>query len=79
MRRAHRFAEVLNSEEGHGLMLLAAVIAGGGIVALGIGAASDEGWLAVAGGVVGGLGIVGYNAVRHITLDWEIFRRFDGK
>jgi len=68
-------ARLLESEEGHAPPLLAAIIAGGGIVALGIGAATDTGWLAIAGGIVGGAGFVFYNAARHVSVDWDLYRR----
>lgn len=64
-------------EEGHAGPFWVAFIAGAGIVLVGIGAASDTGWLAIVGGIVGGLGVFAYDAIRHSTLDKEFFRRTD--
>ncbi|MGE5597614.1 MAG: hypothetical protein ACM3S1_16440 [Hyphomicrobiales bacterium] len=47
------------------------------MIALGIGAANDSGWLAVTGGIVAGVGLVAYNVVRHRTLDKEFYARTD--
>jgi hypothetical protein len=69
--------EHIASEEGHAVTGVAALVAGAGAVALGIGAANDTGWLAVVGGIVAGLGIVGYELLRHTRIDYELFRRTD--
>jgi hypothetical protein len=68
---------VLATEEGHVETGLASVVAGAGAIALGIGAANDTGWLAVAGGIVAGVGLVGYELLRHTRIDYELFRRTD--
>jgi len=44
---------------------------------LGFGAANDTGWLAIAGGIIAGLGIVIYDVVRHATIDWGMYARLD--
>jgi hypothetical protein len=65
------------NEAGHANTGLAAVIAGAGLIALGIGAANDTGWVAVTGGIVAGVGLVAYELVRHTKIDYEFFRRTD--
>jgi hypothetical protein len=67
----------LAGEDGHAVTALAAIVAGAGAVALGIGAANDTGWLAVTGGIVVGVGLVGYELLRHTRIDYELFRRTD--
>lgn len=66
-----------NDEQGHVPPFLASLIAGAGLVAIGIGAAADLDWLAVVGGIVGGLGLVAYGVVHHYVLDREFFARTD--
>ncbi len=70
-------AGLVGEDEGHAVTGLAAVVAGAGAVALGIGAANDTGWLAVVGGIVAGVGLVGYELLRHTRIDYELFRRTD--
>ncbi len=69
--------ETIGSEDGHWSVAGTAIIAGAGAIALGIGAATDTGWLAIVGGIVAGLGFVAYDGVRHSILDKEFFRRTD--
>ena len=64
-----------HAEEGHALPALGALAAGVGAVLLGIGAAADTGWLAILGGIVAGVGFVGYELLRHTQIDYELFRR----
>lgn len=64
-------------EEGHAAPFGGAFIAGAGIVLVGIGAASDTGWLAIAGGIVGGIGFLAYDFLHHSQLDAEFFKRTD--
>ena len=68
---------IKEGEEGHLPQFGAAVVAGAGAVALGIGAATDSGVLAIIGGIVAGLGFVIYDVIRHATLDKEFFGRTD--
>ena len=65
------------SEEGHAKPFGGALVAGIGMILVGIGAANDTGWLAVAGGIVGALGILAYDFLHHSTLDAEFFKRTD--
>ncbi|MCC7366004.1 MAG: hypothetical protein IT303_16690 [Dehalococcoidia bacterium] len=67
----------LEREEGHMGPFGAALVAGAGLIALGIAAATDTGWLAVVGGVGGGLAVIAYAAVHHSTIDKEFFARTD--
>ena len=64
-------------EDGHYAPFGGALIAGAGIVVVGIGAAADKGWLAIVGGIVGGLGFVAYDFLHHSRLDAEFFKRTD--
>ena len=69
--------QVIAGEEGHAGPFGAALVAGAALIALGIGAANDTGWLAVVGGIAGGLGVVVYSALQHGTIDKEFFARTD--
>jgi hypothetical protein len=53
------------------------VVAAAGAIALGIGAASDMGWLAIVGGVVLGVGIIGLSVLSHMTIDYDVFARLE--
>lgn len=70
-------AELLNDESGHATPALGAVIAAAGIVVLSIGAANDTGWLTVAGGIVGGVGLLAASVLNHLKVDWGILGRLD--
>jgi hypothetical protein len=72
-------AREFDREEGHAAPLLGVLIAGAGTVLLGIGAANDTGWLAVAGGIVAAAGILVQNVLHHVTIDWAVFKRLDTK
>lgn len=68
----------LHTEEGgHVASAVGALPAAAGAVMLGFGAANDTGWLAIAGGIVAGLGIIVYETVRHTRVDWAILARLD--
>lgn len=62
-------------EEGHAIPLVGALVGAAGVILLGIGAANDNDGLAIAGGIVAAVGIVGYDLLRHIFIDYEFFRR----
>lgn len=62
-------------EEGHAVPLVGAIVGGVGVVLLGFGAANDNDGLAIAGGIVAAVGIIGYDLLRHIFIDYEFFRR----
>lgn len=68
---------IVHGEEGHAGPLpgmLAAVV---GAVMLGIGAANDTGWLAITGGIVLAVGAVAANLLRHVTIDYDIYKRLE--
>ncbi|GIW19337.1 MAG: hypothetical protein KatS3mg064_2494 [Tepidiforma sp.] len=65
------------SEEGHVTSAAGALIAGAGAVLVGIGAANGTGWLAVAGGIIAGAGILGWEVLRHYSIDQKLMARLD--
>jgi hypothetical protein len=67
-----------NREEGHAGAGIASLVAAAGAVLLGIGAAGDDlGWLAVAGGIVLAVGVVGATLLEHMQVDYDIFGRLE--
>jgi hypothetical protein len=66
---------VHESEEGHGLPLLGALISGAGIVVLALGVTNTEDWLVLTGASVAAFGLIAYNALRHIGMDYEFYKR----
>lgn len=66
-----------DDEDGHAIPAVAAILGGVGAIALGIGAANDTGWLAITGGIVAGLGIVGAGLAEHLFVDYDFFKRLD--
>ena len=56
---------------------LGALIGAVGVIALGIGAANDTGWLAITGGIVAGVGFFAYDVLRHTKVDYDIFSRLE--
>jgi hypothetical protein len=48
-----------------------------GIIALGIGAANDTGWLAIAGGIAGGLGVIIAMVSDHRYVEADIYGRIE--
>jgi uncharacterized membrane protein YjjP (DUF1212 family) len=69
IKKAHQ------DEEGHALPLLGALVAAAGVVVLAIGAANDSGPTAIAGGIIGAVGILAELVLNHMFVDWELFRR----
>ena len=55
----------------------AALLAGGGIVLLGIGAANDSGALAIIGGIVGGVGVLAASVLDHMRVDYDMYNRLE--
>lgn len=70
-------SRVYREEAGHATSAAGALVAGVGAVLLGIGAANDTGWLAVAGGIVAGVGIVAWELLRHVGIDQKLMGRLD--
>lgn len=64
-------------EEGHALPGLAALIGGAGAVLLGVGAANDNDALAIAGGIIAGVGILAATVVNHLTVDYDVYDRLE--
>ena len=73
----NRLLAIHRDEQGHvwsgGPALLGAI----GMVALGIGAANDTGWLAIAGGIVGGVGVLIGPILHHVRFDWHTWTRLE--
>lgn len=67
----------LNGESGHAMPAIGSILGAAGLIALGIGAANDTGWLAVVGGIVAAVGFVGYDLLRHMKLDYPVYDRLD--
>ncbi len=65
------------SEEGHAAPLLLAIVAAAGAIALGIGASEDSSIVAIVGGVVLGLGVIGAFTAYHLTIDYDIYTRLN--
>ena len=65
------------NEEGHAAPLLLAIVAAAGAIALGIGASEDSSIVAIVGGVVLGLGVVGAIIANHMTIDYDIYSRLN--
>jgi uncharacterized membrane protein YebE (DUF533 family) len=73
-----RFKDVAaGREDGHALPGTAALIGAIGAVLLGIGAASDMGWLSVVGGIVLAVGVLGGSVLDHMTVDYDVFARLE--
>lgn len=68
-------AAVHNDEEGHAAPFIGALAAAAGVIVLAIGAASDSDVTIIIGGIVGGVGLLAYNVLHHVTVDWEMYRR----
>ncbi|MGI8925811.1 MAG: hypothetical protein ACR2HN_04095 [Tepidiformaceae bacterium] len=64
-------------EDGHWVPFLAAVLAAAGALVLSIGAANDSGLWAIIGGIVVAVGFLAYDIARHMTVDYDFYRRFD--
>lgn len=77
MQSQRYIAARMSEETGHTLPAVGAVIGAAGVIALGIGAANDTGWLMVAGGIVGGLGVLAASLLDHIKVDYDIFARLE--
>ena len=70
-------SKIHSGEEGHAAPGAAALLAGAGIVLLGIGAANDSGVLAIIGGIVGGLGVLAASLLDHMKIDYDIYARLE--
>lgn len=78
MRALARLISYIDSaEEGHTQPLIGYAVAAAGLIALGIGAANDTDWLAIAGGIVGGLGVLAGFALGHHAVDADLYGRIE--
>lgn len=77
MPRTNSKPQVRKGEEGHAGTLPGMVVAAAGAIALGIGAASDMGWLSIVGGVVLGVGIITLSVLTHMNIDYDIYARLE--
>ncbi len=77
MTQSVRRPNVRRGEEGHAQTPPGMVVALAGAIALGIGAASDMGWLSIVGGVVLGVGIIALSVLEHMKIDYDIYDRLE--
>ena len=64
-------------EAGHAWSGGPALLGAIGMVALGIGAANDTGWLAITGGIVGAVGVLTGPVLHHTRFDWHTWKRLE--
>ncbi len=77
MARLQTIWSILASEKGHGMPFLGVLPAAAGAVVLGIAVAADTDWLAIAGGIVLAVGIVGTALANHVGVEYEIYSRLN--
>ena len=77
LRLIRNLRHLARSEEGHAAPLLLAIVGAAGAIALGIGASDDSSIVAIVGGVVLGLGVIGAIVANHMTIDYEIYSRLN--
>lgn len=69
---------IVRGEDGHAGTLPGLLAAVGGAVMLGIGAGGDDlGWLAIAGGIVLAVGLVGMSVLDHMIVDYDMYARLE--
>jgi hypothetical protein len=67
----------VNREEGHGMPLLAALVAAIGGILLMIGAVGDTDALTISRGVVLAVGLLAVPIAAHLTIDYDIYARLE--
>ncbi len=77
MKRRDITEMVRHGEEGHGMILIGPIIGAAGAIALAIGAANDTGVLAIAGGIVLAVGLVGMLLGQHMVVDYDVYDRLN--
>jgi uncharacterized protein YcfJ len=65
------------SEEAHAELLPGTLLVVAGLIGLAIGAASDTGWLTIAGAAVAAVGYVAHDVTRHMRVDYNVFGRLE--
>ena len=71
------FAALHSNEEGHATPAIATVVGSAGAILLGVGAANDSGGLAIAGGIIAGLGVLAAGVLHHREVDYHLYRRIE--
>jgi len=66
-----------SNEEGHALPAIASLVGAIGAILLGIGAANDSGGLAIAGGILAGVGFMAASVLEHVKVDYDIYGRIE--
>lgn len=77
MRPNFILAALHRNEEGHATPAIATLVGSAGAILLGIGAANDSGALAIAGGVIAGVGFLAGSVLDHTQIDYDIYRRIE--
>ena len=72
-----RFDINVREEAGHAEPWIGVLIGAAGAIALGIGAATDMGWLAIVGGVAAAVGLAASFAINHATVEKGMYGRLD--
>lgn len=67
----------VGNEEGHMGPAAGGFVGAVGAVLLGIGAANDTGWLAIAGGIVVAVGLLAGHIYTHREVDYSIYERLN--
>jgi hypothetical protein len=69
---------VRGREEGHAEPYAGVIVGAVGLIALGVGAASDDmGWLAIVGGILAAIGLIAGFAINHATVEKGMYGRLD--
>ncbi len=77
MTRQYAVDMIRKGEEGHAGPVPGALIGAVGAILLGIGAAADTGWLAIAGGIVLAVGIFATLVLNHMMVEYGIYARLE--
>ena len=72
-----RIITYVQREDGHAEPYLGVLIGAVGIVLLGVGAANDTGWLAIAGAVAAATGLITAFAINHATVEKGMYGRLE--
>ncbi len=75
--RQHIFRTRLAGEDGHAEPYAGVFIGAAGLIALGVGAAVDLGWLDIAGGIVAAVGLILSFGINHATVEKGMYGRLD--